>query len=213
MKQSTPPEGTRTTEPTLKKGDATSLWLFLGLGFCFAAFTTYNCVVRIIELLRNDHVAVPAVFDGTVATAPIGKNGAPVQITLDRATLDAPSLPLASTHAGILEAVIIAGATITIVVLLTILSRRLISGHIFSKRNTRLVAATGIIWVAGLALTPWFGNMVANGAFARISDRTFNNIIMSSDFSTIITGLFLAAFVASVFAIGDRFRRETEGLV
>jgi len=200
-------------EPTLKRGDATALWVFVGAGIAIAGFTLVASTLRIIELLGNNQVPVPAVFTGTIAQAPIGPDGAPIDVRLDRAILTVPSLPVASVGAGILEAVITALATIAVVTLLTVLCRRLMRGQIFSRQNTRIVAAAGITWVGAAALAPFFGNMVANGGFARLSNRTFDNALMSLDLSTLIAGAFAAAFVASVFAVGDRFRRETEGLV
>lgn len=200
-------------EPALSKGDAASMWLFITAGVALFAFTAVQGVLRIIELLRNTDVEVPAAFVGTTATAPIGPDGAPVAVELDRAVLTVDSLPAASVAAGVIESAVTVIATGLVVVLLALLCRELLRGRIFSPRNTKIASAAGITVIVALALGPFFGNMVANGAFARLSAGTFHNAVMAVDLSTLITGAFIAAFVASVFAVGNRLQRDSEGLV
>lgn len=204
---------TRTSEPSLSRSDASSLWLFIVVGAAIAVFTVVQSIQRMIELVRNTDVTVPAEFRGTTATAPIGPDGAPAEVGLDRAILTVDTLPAASVGAGILEALTVSISTVIAVLLLTLLSRELIRGRIFSARNTKLAAAAGITWVVGYALAPFFGNMVANGAFAQISERTFDNVVMAADLTPLVVAAFIAAFMASVFAVGDRLRTDAEGLV
>ncbi|UOR00733.1 hypothetical protein MUN77_11275 [Leucobacter allii] len=200
-------------EPALSRGDAWGLWCFVAAGVVVAVATAVRGVLRIGELLRNSGVDVPAEFLGTTATAPIGPDGAAVEVVLDRAELHVDALPAASVAAGVLEAAVGIAATATVVILLTLLCRELVRGRIFSRRNTRLVSVAGIVWVFGAALAPFFGNMVANGAFARLSDGGFDNVVMGLELQSLIAGTFVAAFAASVFAVGDRFRRDADGLV
>ena len=200
-------------EASLSRGDASSLWLFIVAGAAIAAYTIVRGIIRIIELVRNTDVSVPALFRGTTAEAPIGADGAAMTVELDRAILTVDALPAASVWAGVLEATTIMLSTTVAVTLLILLSRELIRGRIFSPRNTKLAAAAGVTWLIGFALAPFFANMVANGAFARLSDGTFDNIVMSVDLQSLIVAAFIAAFIASVFAVGDRLRRDAEGLV
>jgi len=55
--------------------------------------------------------------------------------------------------------------------------------------------------------------MAANGAFALVSDRTFDNVVMSVDLSTILLLAFISGLLSTVFAVGHRLQGETEGLV
>lgn len=204
---------TRPTEPTLSRGDVWSLWLFIAAGAAIAAFTLINGISRIVELVGNANVTVPAVFQGTRAEAPIGPDGELIEVELDRAVLTVEALPAASVGAGVLEAVTVMLATTTVVVLLILLNRELVRGRIFSRRNTKLATSAGFVWLAGVVLAPALGNMVANGAFARVSDRTFNNVVMSVDLQTLVFSAFVVAFIASIFMVGARLQRDQEGLV
>lgn len=200
-------------ERTLSRGDVVSLWLFVAAGVAIAMYTAVAGAIRIVELARNTDVQVPAIFNGTVGTAPIGPGGSSVEVELVSATLSVDALPEASVAAGILEASTAVVATVVVVTCLILLIRELIRGRIFSKRNTRLVMFSGIAWIIGHALVPFFGNMVANGAFARISDGSFNNVVMSIELQTLIVAAFLAAFLAAIFTVGDRLQRDQEGLI
>jgi tetrahydromethanopterin S-methyltransferase subunit E len=46
-----------------------------------------------------------------------------------------------------------------------------------------------------------------------LSDRTFDNAILSINPFALILGAFIAALLSTVFAVGERLQRETEGLV
>lgn len=189
------------------------MWLFIVAAIAFAVFTLVRGVLRVMELAQNSGITVPAAFTGTTAGAPIGANGATVEVALEEAILTVDALPTASVWAGILEVVTMVAATAIVVICLVLLCRELLAGRIFSRRNTRIALTAGITWLVGLALAPFFGNMVANGAFAVISERTFNNVVMTVDLQTLFTAAFVAALVASIFAVGDRLQRDQEGLV
>ena len=45
------------------------------------------------------------------------------------------------------------------------------------------------------------------------SDRTFDNVIMSVDPFTLVLAAFVVAMMSTVFSIGERLQRDTEGLV
>lgn len=200
-------------EPAITSSDRGTLWLLVVVGAAIAVFTAVQGVVRIIELARNDGVVVPAVFRGTVADAPLGPGGAPVEVELERATLHVASLPPAAVGAGILEVVTVIASVTLGMALLILLTRELLAGRVFSPRNTRLVMTAGITVIAGLALAPFFGNMVANSAFADLSDGSFDNVVMSVDLQTLAVSTFVAIFISAVFTVGDRLQRDQEGLV
>ena len=201
------------SESSLSRGDTQSLWLFIIAGLAITVFTLVQGIIRIVELVRNEDVVVPAVFADTPASTPIGPDGSQVEVALDRAILTVDSLPVAAVWSGVLESLTVIIATGVAVTLLALLSRELIHGRIFSRKNTKLVAAASVTALAGFALAPFFGNMVANAAFAQVSDGTFNNVVMSVDLQQLIVAAFIAAFVSSVFAVGDRLQRDSEGVI
>lgn len=201
-------------EAALSRGDTWGVWILIAGGVAIAAYTAVRGVMRIMEILRNVDVPVAAEFTGTTVPAPIGADGAELAVALQRAELTVSGLPGVAVAAGVLQAAVAVLATATVVALLARLGLELTRGRIFSARNTRLATAAGFVWIAGAALTPFLGNLLANEALAQISDGHFDSgVVMTVDLQTLVAVAFVAAFVASVFAVGERLRRDTEGLV
>lgn len=193
--------------------DAAAMWFYALLGAAFVVWTIVLAVRRIIEVLTAQVVPVPAEFSGTPADAPIGPGGAAVTVELDRAVLLPPELPIASTVALVLEQlVIVASVTVTVGCLLW-LTWGVLHGWLFSRRHTALVATATTAALVGFAAAPFFGNMGANGAFAWISERTFDNVIIAVDPVLWFGAAFIGAIVTTAFSVGDRLQRETELLV
>ncbi|MGW4929897.1 DUF2975 domain-containing protein [Agromyces sp. NPDC004153] len=197
----------------VKRADAVSLWLFIAAGAAIAVWVAWSAVARIVDVLPNHDVAVLGVFAATPAEAPIGPDGAPVTVALEEAVLTVPELPIASVWAIVIQQVVLVATVVTVVTALIWLSRNLARGVAFSRTNTALVATAGIVGLLGYAAVPFFGNMAANGGFAAISDRTFDNVIMSVDPFTLVLAAFVVAMMSTVFSIGERLQRDTEGLV
>ncbi len=194
-------------------GDRRSLQFFALLGAGIAAVVTWRAVARIIEVLPNRDVEVTGYFEGTPATAPIGPGGEPIGVELQRATLTVPSLPAASVGSAVIAQVLLAVGVIVIVTCLIWLTRELAAGRIFSVLTTRLVSVASVTAVVTYAGVPFLNNMAANGAFARLSDRTFDNVPVAADLTGLVVAGFGAALASSVFAIGNRIRRDTVGLI
>ena len=89
----------------------------------------------------------------------------------------------------------------------------ILRGVVFSRRHTMYVGTASIAAFFGIVLYPFFGNMAANGAFAVLSDGTFENVVLSVQPLTFIVAAFVAALATTVFSVGARLQRETEGLV
>lgn len=197
----------------MSRWDAASLAIFMSIGAAFAVFTLVRAVIRVTEVLSGGDVRVFAQFAGTMADAPIGPDGALIPVELDTAYLIAPELPAGSVIALLIEQLVIAASVVTVVACLLRLTWNILHGRMFSKTNTRLVGTAGIAAFLGVALAPFFANMGANGAFASLSDRTFDNVILSADLIPLLTVAFVAALAATTFTVGDRLQRDTEGLV
>lgn len=198
---------------TLSRGDTIGMLIFMLAGASIAVSWIIASAMRIIEVLPNSDVAIPATFAGTLAEAPIGPDGATVSVILNTATIIAPELPVASLVSLIIQQVISALAVTVFIACLLVLSRNIIRDQIFSRRNTILVSIAGFVAIGGFAAVPFFGNMAANGAFARISEGSFHNVIMTADLFTFILLGFIVALVTTVFSVGERLQRDTEGLV
>lgn len=200
-------------ERTLSRGDVAAMWVFIIFGVAFAAYTVARAIVRMVEVAANDDVRVFARFDGTMADAPIGPDGAPVAVELDAAHLLAPELPVAAVGALLIEQLVIIVTVLTVIGCLLALLGRILRGRMFNRTNTVLVTTAGLVGLIGYALTPFFANMGANGAFARISDRTFDNVVLAVDLVPFVGIAFVAALASTAFTVGDRLQRDTEGLV
>jgi hypothetical protein len=203
----------RTASRTPSRADAFGIWAFMAAGVGIVAWAVVGAGVRIAQALTADAPAVLAEFAGTPAQAPIGPDGAAVAVELDRAFLRTGDLPVASLVALVAADVVFALTVTVVVACLVLLSAATLRGEVFSRRNTRLVGTAGGVGLIGAAAVPFLGNMAANGAFARISDGTFSNVIMSVDLMPFVLGAFVVAIIGTAFSIGERLQRDTEGLV
>jgi len=201
------------SDRALTRGDGIALLLLAIAGAVIAVVAVVQAIVRIVEASRGGELSVLAVFNGTPGTAPIGVNGAELPVLLEQAYVTVPSLQPAALGALIIQQAIGAIAIVAVVACLLLLAVSMLRGRVFSRRNTALVATASITGLLGVALYPFFGNIAANGAFALLSDRTFDNVVMSVDLSTILLLAFISGLLSTVFAVGHRLQGETEGLV
>ncbi|MBD7958124.1 hypothetical protein H9651_10780 [Microbacterium sp. Sa4CUA7] len=206
---------TITTPPkrALSTGDRAGLLIMMIAGAALTVGTVVAAIMRIVDVLTSPSVEVFAEFAGTPAVAPIGVDGAGVEVALDTAVLTLTDLPVASLWSIIIQQVLLAVGVVTVVTCLLLLARSVLRDRVFSRGNTRLVNIAGLTALLGVAAYPFFGNMAANGAFAALSERTFDNVLMTVDFGSLFAVAFVAALASTVFLVGDRLQRETAGLV
>ncbi|WP_159501630.1 hypothetical protein [Microbacterium sp. 18062] len=197
----------------ISRADTAAMILFMIAGAVIAVGIVIAAARRVAEILSGQSITVPAVFDGTPADAPIGPDGAPVTVGLQNADLVAPALPGASVAALVIEQVVIVVTVLIVVGTLLWLTWNLVRGTVFSRTNTALVTTAGITGLVGFIAAPFFANMGANGTFARLSDGTFDNVVVSAELFPMLLIAFVAALASTVFTIGARLQRETEGLV
>ena len=195
------------------RGDRVSIVAFIAAGVLLAAWSVIAAVVAIAEAAGNRDVRVLADFAGTPAHAPIGPGGAAREVELVTAYVTAPQLPAASFAALILREALGAGIVVAIVVCLVWLALNVLRGRIFSRTNTTLVATATIGGLIAWAAIALLNTMVANGAIARISDRDFDNPVMALPLQPLLLLAFAASIVVTAFTVGDRMRRDTEGLI
>lgn len=204
----------RPTARVLSPGDTSAYMGFTILGAGLAVWAVIRSVTNIVTALPNRDVRVTAPFVDTAAQAPLGPEGGIVPVKMTEGVLIAPELPVASLWALVIAEALFAVVVVTVVTLLLILVAGIIRGRIFSGRHTVLVVCAGVVSLAGLAGVPFFHNMVANGALARISDYTYERgSVQMVDLPLLFGAAFLVALASTVFTVGDRLQRDTEGLV
>ena len=195
------------------KGDAAALWAFMVAGVAIIIVAVVAAVIRIVEVLPNRDVVVTASLAGTSARAPIGPGGSMVPVRLDGAEVTVDSLPAASLGALVIQQGVGAIVISVVVGCLLWVAASVLRGTMFSRTNTVLITTAGLSALFGWAIWSFFGTMVSNGALARLSDRDFDGAVVSISPLPYVLGAFATAIVATAFAVGDRMRRDTAGLV
>ncbi|WP_150953375.1 hypothetical protein [Microbacterium testaceum] len=204
----------RPASRVLSRADTFGFVLFLIGGVAIAVAAVVQAVGDIARALPNRDITLSAPFLATEAQAPLGPDGTPVTVTVDTASVTVESLQPAALGALVISHALFAVAMVTVVTLLLILCFGILRGRIFSRRHTALVTAAGIVAIAGMYLVPFFHNMAVNGALALLSGGTYDRgVIGTVDLLSIFAVAFVVALAGTVFAIGDRLRRDTEGLV
>lgn len=203
--------GTETTaRPT--RSDRVDLWTVIVLAAIVAVVTVVHAVTRIAAVLPNTGVEVLAPFFDTRAALPIGPNGSLVDVSVDQAVLTVSGMPAIVVTSLVLAVVIETLTTLTLVACGLWLCRNLMAGRAFTRTNTRLLITSSMVLVLGTAVGMLFETMGINGAFATLSEKTYDNAVGFVDFVPYFAASGLAV-IALAFKAGERLQRETEGLV
>lgn len=204
---------TSTKTAAVSRGDTAALIAFCVAGVVIAASITVFSIIRIIELVRGVQVPVLVEFAGDTPTVDLPMtNGGTVAVGLDSATITAPQLPAIAAVPGIIGQVLQIVTIVVVIGCLILLARSTLSGRIFSRGHTALVATAGITGLVGFAAVRFFDNMLANATVARITDNGIDNAVISVEPFTFILGAFVIALITTVFAIGDRLQGENATL-
>lgn len=200
-----------TQERTLSRGDIGAMAVFIVAGVVIAGWTVWHAVVRIVELSVRRDVQVAVDFVGSPAEAQLPSG--PLAVQLDRASVTVDSLGLMGAVPGILGQAAFALTILGVVTCLILLSRNILRGRVFGKVNTRIVMTGGFIGLLGAAASRFFDNMLANAAMAQLTDGLTNTAVISVEPFTFVLAAFALSVIGTVFVIGTRLQRETEGLV
>lgn len=205
---------TSTKNRPISRGDTGALIAFCIAGVMIAAYITVSSIIRILELARGVDVPVLVEFvpSATTVDLPLTTGGS-VALGLDSATITAPQLPAIAAVPGIIGQVLQIITVLVVIGCLILLARSTVSGRIFGRGRTALVATAGITGLFGFASVRFFDNMLANATVARIADNGVDNAVMSIEPFTFILAAFVVALICTVFSIGDRLQRDTDGLV
>lgn len=204
----------RPTSRVLSRGDTAGFVLFLIGGVAIAVAAVVQAIADIARVLPNRDITLLAPFAATDAQAPLGPGGSAVTVQLDSASVTVASLQPASLAALVISHAVFAAAMVTVVTLLLVLCFGILRGRIFSRAHTALVTAAGLVAIAGMYFVPFFHNMAVNGALALVSAGTYDRAVVGTvDVFAIFAVAFVVALAGTVFAVGDRLQRDTEGLV
>lgn len=205
---------TSTKDRTISRGDSGALIGFCIAGVLIAAYITVFSIIRIVELARGVDVPVLIEFAPDASAVDLSlSTGGSVAVGLDSGTIIAPQLPAIAAVPGIIGQVLQIITILVVIGCLILLARSTVSGRIFGRGRTALVATAGITGLLGFASVRFFDNMLANATVARITDNGIDNAVMSVEPFTFILGAFVIALICTVFSIGDRLQRDTDGLV
>ena len=201
----------KTQERTISRGDTGAMALFVVAGVVIAGWTIWHAVTRIVELAVGRDVRVAVEFVDRPAQAQLPSGSLPVK--LDTASVTVDSLGAMGAVPGILGQVAFAVTVTGVVACLILLSRNILRGRVFGKANTRIVATGGMIGLVGAAASRFFDNMLGNAAMAQLTDGPTGTAVMSVEPFTFILAAFALSVIGTVFVVGARLQRETEGLV
>lgn len=205
---------TSTKTRTISLGDRGALIGFCIAGVAIAAYITVFSIIRIIELARGVDVPVLVEFIGskTPVDLPLS-TGDSISVGLDSAVITAPELPMIAIVPGIIAQIAQILTIVIVIGCLILLARSVLAGRVFSGRNTVLVATAGVTGLLGFAAVRFFDNMLANATVARITGNGVENAVISVEPFAFVLAAFVFALTSTVFVIGDRLQRDTDGLV
>lgn len=192
-------------------GDRVGLWIFIIAGIALTVTTAVFAAIRITEILGPASTPVEIDFAALPAEVPAGERTMGLEVT--SGIIRVRDMSAASLFAGVAGPALATLVTATIAACLIVLAVSIMRGQIFSKRNSRLVVTAGITGLLGFAAVNLFNTMLANEALASVSGREIDNIVYSVQPGTYLLAAFVIALVSSVFVIGERMQRDTEGLV
>lgn len=200
-------------QDTLSRGDTGALIAFCLAGVAIAAYITIFSLIRIVTLLGGASVPVMVEFVDQPVDVPLGAGGADITLELDRAAINASALPPIAVTTGVIGQILQIVTIVLVIGCLLLLARSILSGIVFSRRNTRLVMVAGLSGLFGYAAVQFFDNVLANATVASETDNAVHNAVISVEPFTFILAAFVISIIGTAFVVGDRLQRETEGLV
>lgn len=195
------------------RGDRWALIAFVAAGVGIVIGTAVFAAGQILRLVGPGPIAIPVTFGDFEAPLPYGEPGASLPVAVDSGTITVADPTAALITPGILGAVVTLLITATVVGCLVGLSISLLRGTIFSKRNSRLVAAAGITSLIGVALQKVFEVMQSNAAIHLATGGKYDAVAVTVAPGSFVIAAFAIAMICTVFVVGERMQRDQEGLV
>lgn len=197
----------------MSRADAAAMIVFMLAGAGIALTTLISAVVRISEVLSDQQVALFARFWETVVQVQIDPDVTSLPVDLDTGWITTSTIPAVSVVLLVVQQIVLALGVSSVIACLLLVAWSVLRGRVFGRTTTRLVTAAGIAGLLTLAIVPLLGDMAASAAFAEISAGRLDYVAISVDIFPLILTAFVAALATTVFTMGERLQRDTEGLV
>ena len=197
----------------MSRADAAAMIVFMLAGAGIALTTLISAVVRISEVLSDQQVALFARFWETVVQVQIDPDVTSLPVDLDTGWFTTATVPAVSVVLLVVQQVVLALGVGSVIACLLLVAWSVLRGRVFGRTNTRLVTAAGIAGLLTLAVVPLLGDMAARAAFDEIAAGRLDYVAISVDIFPLILTAFVAALATTVFTMGERLQRDTEGLV
>ena len=197
----------------MSRADAAAMIVFMLAGAGIALTTLISAVVRISEVLSDQQVALFARFWETVVQVQIDPDVTSLPVDLDTGWFTTATVPAVSVVLLVVQQVVLALGVGSVIACLLLVAWSVLRGRVFGRTTTRLVTAAGIAGLLTLAIVPLLGDMAASAAFDEISAGRLDYVAISVDIFPLILTAFVAALATTVFTMGERLQRDTEGLV
>lgn len=196
----------------MTRSNRADLYSTIAVGVIVIIITVWITVLRIAEILPNDAVPVLVPLFETTTKLPFGPGGSPVTAEIEQATISVSGMAPITVASLVLAQLVTAATIIAVTVCVGLFCRNMLAGTTFSRTNTRLVFASSVSIVAGWAAASLLTTMGVNGAFAALSEHSYDTMVATIDWLPVLFAMVLSA-VALAFRAGERMQRDTEGLV
>lgn len=201
----------RDRERVLTTGDRVAMALFILIGAGIAVTSISIAVVRIAELVTAPSLSVDVALIDTPAS--VQADGETVSLLLGSGTVTVKGLPVRGVIAGVLGQLTFALTVSGLVACLIALAVRIMRGRVFGRVNTRLVMSAAILGLVGAPASRLFDGMLADTAMMHVTGGSLDNALFTVEPFPYLLAAFATAVVGTVFVVGDRLQRDTEGLV
>lgn len=206
--------GSLTTHPqSTSRSDAIALALLMLTGAGIASWTLGTAAGRIAELVAGGPVRVRAQLAGTEAVARIEARASELPIEVETAHLLVVDPAMTTVIPLVLGQVLLGLVVLAVVGCLLAIATSIMRGRVFSRANTRLVGVAGAAALLGAWLVPLCSTVGANDAIAQLSADGLDSAVFTVEPLALLSIAFVVAIAVTTFGVGDRLRRDTEGLV
>ncbi|WP_243756004.1 hypothetical protein [Agrococcus sp. TF02-05] len=206
--------GSLTIRPqSTSRSDTIPLAILMISGAGIATWTLASAAGRIAELVGGGPVRVRAQLAGTDAGARIAAGAPELPIEIETARLVVPDPTMTTVVPLVLEQVLLGLVVLIVIACLLAVAASIMRGRVFSSANTRLVGAAGAAAILGAWLVPLCATVGANDAIAQLLGSGFVGAVFVVEPFALVSIAFVVAIAITTFGVGDRLRRDTDGLV
>ena len=196
----------------LDRADTIAMYLSIAVAAIAIVLAGWGAVQRLAEVAPGHDIPVVVPLTGEQAALPLGPDGAAITVDVETATVvvadPAPATLLALWAQPIMRFLAMAAG----MVVAALFFLRVARGRAFERGTASLVFIGAGVLAAAWFLDWLLAAMTVNGALSAVSDFTYESVTFTADMSPFILILVLGA-VGGALQLGERLRRETEGLV